>query len=61
MDINISNYYKWLYESRKDIGSANFLVTVDNNGNLYNTYELSGKQKNIYELRKNIEYKLFVK
>ena len=61
MDIDISNYYKWLYEIRKFIGSSNFLVTVDNNGNLYNTNELSGKNKEIYNLRKNIEYKLFVK
>ena len=61
MDIKISNYYKWLYESGKFIGAANFLVTVDNNGNLYNTYELSGKYKEMYNLRKNIEYKLFVK
>lgn len=61
MDIKISNYYKWLYESRKTIGATNFLVTVDNNGNLYDTYKLSGKYKKIYNLRKNIEYKLFVK
>ena len=61
MDIEISNYYKWLYQSRKYIGAANFLVTIDNEGNLYNTSELTGIYKEIYNLRKNIEYKLFVK
>ncbi len=61
MDIQISDYYKWLYETRKTIGAANYWVTVDNDGNLYNTYELEGKYKDLYTLRKNIEYKLFVK
>ena len=61
MDIEISNYYKWLYNSRKNIGSANFLVTVDSKGNLYNTDNLSGSNKKLYDLRRNIEYKLFVK
>lgn len=61
MDIKISNYYKWLYESRKNIGSANYLVTVDSKGNLDKTNELNGIKKDLYNLRKNIEYKLFVK
>ena len=61
MDIEISNYYKWLYETKDTIGAANFLVTVDKDGNLYNTNELSGNLKNLYNLRKMIEYKLFVR
>ncbi len=61
MDIEISNYYKWLYQNRSLIGSSNYLVTVDNDGNLYKTSELKGARKDIYNLRKNIEYKLFVK
>lgn len=60
MEIKISNYYKWLYETRKSIGSANFLVTIDDKGNLYNTYELNDKCRKMYNLRKNVEYKLFV-
>ena len=61
MDLEVSNYYKWLYESRKTIGATNFLVTADEEGNLYRTKALSGKLKEIYDLRRNIEYKLFVK
>jgi len=61
MDIQISDYYKWLYETRKTIGAANYWVTIDNEGNLYDTYKLDGKYKDLYTLRKNIEYKLFVK
>lgn len=61
MEIETSNYYKWIYNSRKVIGSANFFITVDSNGNLYNTLDLIGDYKKIYNLRRNIEYKLFVK
>lgn len=61
MDINISNYYKWLYQSRKYMGASNYLVSVDSEGNLYNTSGLTGIYKEKYNLRKNIEYSLFVK
>ena len=61
MDINLSNYYKWLYQSRKYMGASNYLVSVDSEGNLYNTSELTGIYKEKYNLRKNIEYSLFVK
>lgn len=61
MDIKISDYYKWLYNSKDIIGSANYLVTVDKDGNLYNTNQLEGNMKKVYDLRRNIEYKLFVK
>lgn len=61
MNIKISDYYKWLYNSKDIIGSANYLVTVDKEGNLYNTNQLEGNMKKVYDLRRNIEYKLFVK
>ena len=61
MDIKLSNYYKWLYQSRKYMGASNYLVSVDSEGNLYNTSELTGIYKEKYNLRRNIEYSLFVK
>ncbi len=61
MEIKISDYYKWLYKSRKSIGAANFLVTVDSNGNIYDTYNLTGECKEVFDLRRDMEYKLFVK
>lgn len=61
MDIKIDNYYKWLYSSRKTIGAMNYFVVVDYNGNLVDTYNLDNELEKLYKLRRNIEYKLFVK
>lgn len=61
INIQISDYYKFLYETRKTIGASNYLVTVDAEGNLYETSKLKGRYKELYDLRKNVEYKLFVK
>ena len=61
MDINVSGYYKWLYNNKYSLSSANWYVSTDAEGNLYYTKELDGRLKNVYNLRKNIQYKLFVK
>lgn len=61
MDIEISDYYKWLYSTKDTIGAANYLVTVDKFGNLYNTNLLTGNLKELYNIRRMIQYKLFIK
>ena len=61
MDINISNYYKWLYGTRNVISSMNHFISIDDNGNLRKINELSAEQKELFNKRKNIEYYLFVK
>ena len=61
MDIEISDYYKWLYNTKDTISASNYLVSVNQNGELYNTNQLEGKFKEMYELRKNMQYKLFIK
>ena len=61
MDIEVSDYYKWLYYSKDTIGAANFAVSIDQNGKLYRTTDLSENMKKIYNMRRNIEYKYFVK
>lgn len=61
MDINISGYYKWLYNNKYSLPSANWYISMDTEGNLYYTSELSGELKNAYDFRKNVQYKLFVK
>ena len=60
MDINISNYYKWLYTTKDVIAGANHYVTMDSDGNLYDTNKLSNKIKDMYLLREKIQYKLFI-
>ncbi|MCR5704934.1 MAG: LTA synthase family protein, partial [Eubacterium sp.] len=61
MDIKISNYYQWLYSCRNTIAASNYLIAVDQKGKLYGTMSLDGEMKKMYDLRKNIEYKLFLK
>lgn len=60
MDINISNYYKWLYSTKDTMSGVNHYVAMDQDGNLYNTNELDDDMKDIYLLREKIQYKLFV-
>lgn len=60
MDINLSNYYKWLNNIKDTIGAQNHTVTVDNKGNLYYTNQLKGNIKQIYGIRKKVQYKYFI-
>ena len=59
MDIKVSNYYKWLYSTINIVGTSNRYVSLDQEGNIYYTSKLKGKMKDIYNLRKNIQYKYF--
>lgn len=61
MNINLSNYYKWLYNIKSSLASCNWYVSADSDGNIYYTDNLPDEFKSIYNLRKNIQYKLFVK
>ena len=61
MDINISNYYKWLYNTKSIIGASNRFVSVDQNGNIYYTEKLTGKMKKINDFREMVQYKFFIK
>ena len=61
MNIDISDYYKWLYDTKDVIGAANYRVLVDQEGNLYRTDELNGEIKELYNLRRSMQYKLFIK
>ncbi len=60
MDIEVSNYYKWLYTSRHTLPASNLYVTVDKEGNLYNTNKLQGEMKECFELRNQINWRHFV-
>lgn len=61
MDINISNYYRWLYKSIDTLPAYNSFVSVDKDGNVYNTKNLSKELDKIYNMRKNVQYKYFIK
>ena len=59
MDLELSPFYRWLYKTKDILPSSNFVVAQDNNGKIYYTLGLEGKMKEIYELRKKVQYMLF--
>lgn len=59
MDIEVSDYYRWLYSTRNIIGASNRYITTNQDNNIYYTNSLSNKQKKLYNLRKNIQYRYF--
>jgi hypothetical protein len=61
MDINISNYYKWLYNYKNNLAASNYIVSIDSKGQLYYTNNLSSELKEAYNIRKNMQYKFFIK
>ena len=61
MDIDISNYYKWLYQTRNTTAAFNRYVSIDQEGNIYYTRNLNQEMQDLYELRRAIQYKYFIK
>lgn len=61
MDIEISNYYKWLYSTRNTTAAFNRYISVDQEGNLYYTRNLNKKMQELYDLRRAVQYKYFIK
>ena len=49
MDINISDYYVWLYNTKDTIGTSNRFLSVDQAGNIYYNNELPDKMKELYD------------
>ena len=59
MDIKVSDYYRWLYSTIDTIGTSNRYVSVNQDGKIYFTSKLKGKYKELYDLRRNVQYKFF--
>lgn len=59
MDLNISQFYKWLYSTKDVLPSSNFVVSQDSTGKKYYTLDLPQDMKKMYELRKKMQYMLF--
>ena len=60
MGLNLSNYYKWLYDNRLELPSSNYFISSDKNGKLYWTDNLEGAQKDFYELREKMQYSVLI-
>jgi len=61
MDIEIPQYYKWLYSTMNDFPSGNRYISQDIKGNLYYTNKISGKMKEAYDNKSFVQYNLFIK
>jgi hypothetical protein len=56
MGLNLSDYYKWLYNTKETLPSTNYLVSQDINGNLYWTKNLSTTMYEMSKLREKMQY-----
>lgn len=56
MDIQLSNYYKWLYQTKNVIQGYNKYIFMDSEKMLYYYRELTEDMKKVYKQRENIQY-----
>ena len=62
MDIEISQYYKWLYKIRNILPAQNQYLTLDYAGNIYyNNEVLPEEMEKIKQIRENMQYYFFEK
>lgn len=59
IDMNVSPYYQFLYQTIPTLPSSNYVISKDLDGNLFLTKGLTGKMKETYLLREKMQYKLF--
>ena len=59
MNVNLSPFYNWLYSTKDVLPSSNYVVSQDKSGKIYYTLGLENEMKEMYELRKKMQYYLF--
>lgn len=60
MDIELSDYYKWIYSTKNVLPCSNYLVSTDTDGNLYWTNKLEENMKDTYDLREKMQYYMLI-
>lgn len=60
MGLNLSSYYKWLYDNREELPSSNYFVSSDVDGKLYWTEDLNKEQQEFYDLREKMQYYILI-
>ncbi len=60
MGLNLSGYYKWLYETKDNLPCSNYLVSSDVDGNISWTKDLEKEQKEFYDLREKMQYYVLI-
>ena len=61
MDIEIQDYYKWLYTTIDELPATNKFLFLDNLGNKYSLNDMSDRQKDIYNLKEMMQYRFFIR
>lgn len=59
MDIELSDYYKWLYDFSEKLPATNKALSFSNTGESYFNQELPEDLRKSFELRRNMQYMLF--
>ncbi len=57
--MELSPFYRWLYQTRDVLPSSNYVVSQDKDGKKYYTLGLKDEMKEMYDLRKKVQYMLF--
>ena len=60
MGLSLGTYYKWLYGTKNILGSTNYLITQDSNGDLFWTKNLTGDVKKMLYLREKMQYMVLI-
>lgn len=60
LDIKVDDYYKWLYNSQDTLVASNRYISIDKQGNRYETQSLENERKALYDDREHMQYKLFI-
>lgn len=60
MGLNLSSYYKWLYDTKNNLPCSNYFVSSDLEGNLSWTNNLNKEQKEYFDLRNKMQYYVLI-
>lgn len=61
LDVEVDDYYKWLYSKQDILPGINSVISFDKDGKLYYPEEITEEMKDVFETRRQMQYMLFVK
>ena len=61
LDVNVDDYYRWLYSKQDILPGMNRIVAFDKTGKLYESENITEEMNDIFETRRQMQYKLFIK
>ena len=60
LDLQLDPYYEWLYNTTDILPGINRNIAFDKDGKLYNPQEITEEMQEIYDIRRMLQYKLFI-